>query len=179
MIVALGSLNPAKAMAVFKAFSEAQLKYALSTVKVSSGIAEQPISLATVMHGARNRARGAMLVDTQATLGVGLESGLVWVPGVDDGYMDLCACAMTDGTDWFVGLSSAFEVPKAMVALISQQGLTMSEACVRVGMDTDPKIGEGLGVVGILTGGLVDREEQARQAVQMALGKYRNRELYR
>lgn len=168
MIINVGSTNPSKISAVKRAlkdctyFMDAEIK----GVEVSSEVASQPKSLKETIQGARNRARNSF---DNCKYSIGLESGIFQVPYTLSGYMDLCACAIYDGKEFYLGLSSAFEYPKEVVKLLIEDGLDVNEAFVKVGLTKNPKIGSSEGAIGFLTNGRVKREDYTIQAINMAL----------
>ena len=134
--------------------------------EVASGVADQPKSMEETVTGAKNRARSAW---EKNGLGIGLESGLVEVPGSRNGFMDLCVAAVFDGKNFSLGLSSGFECPPKVHQLIFEKGLDMTQACNELKITDNPQLGAAEGLVGILTGGRIDRTEYTKQALIMAL----------
>src|SRR5207247_1757153 len=87
---------------------------------VPSGVDNQPKSLEETVRGAINRAKGAI---KDADYSFGLESGLIEVPYTKTGMMDLCVCAIYDGKNIHLGLSSAFELPKNVYSFVGSFGV--------------------------------------------------------
>ncbi|MEK9184531.1 MAG: DUF84 family protein [Patescibacteria group bacterium] len=169
MKVTVGSTNPAKVEAVREILQDyPHLKDAeVVGVEADSGVGDQPKTLADVITGSINRAKAAY---TDATYSIGLESGLMEVPFTKSGYMDVCACAIFDGTEHHLGLSSGWEFPdKEINRLILEEGLDMSQAINKVGLTADPAIGAGQGAIGILTKGRLDRKAYTKEALRTAL----------
>lgn len=169
MKIVVGTTNAAKVAAVAEILKEyPHLADAhIVAVKTDSGVSEQPKSLDETIQGAVNRARTAR---GEHDFGVGIESGLMAVPQTKSGYMDVCACALYDGREFHLGLSSAWEFPDpAITKLIVENGMDMSQAINHAGLTTDSNIGAGGGAIGILTKGRVDRKEYTKQALRMAL----------
>lgn len=135
-------------------------------VPVESGVSGHPTSIAETVQGAVNRARAAF---PGAQLSLGLEGGLVAVPGTKTGFLEVTVAAVHDGKETFVGMSAGFEFPATVAALI-REGVEASDAVRRVGLSQHAKLGntEG-GVIGLLSKGRFSRREQARQAVVSAL----------
>lgn len=166
--IIVGSANPAKVGAVEELVQEyPQLAGAsVTSLEVSSGVAEQPKSLEEIIKGASGRAEAAY---QDCTYGVGLESGFMAVPGTASGYMNVCAAAVFDGKAIHLGLSSAFETPDPeMMRLVIEDGMAFDQAAVAVGFTEDPHIGRSDGIVGVLTHGKVDRKEYSKEALRMA-----------
>jgi hypothetical protein len=106
-----------------------------------------------------------------ASLGCGLESGLVVVGG---STIDLCACALTSGNQTWVGLSSGWALPPRVAAHISSGG-AYNEAFDAVGVDPDDR---GDGVLAKLSGGKLSRPSQMQEAVSAAMLQMYNERLY-
>jgi inosine/xanthosine triphosphatase len=169
MKIRVGSTNKAKLEAVKELLDDyPHLKGAtVEGFSAPSGVSDQPKTLDETIQGAMNRARHSF---DQCDYSVGLESGLMVVPNTKSGYMDVCVCAIYDGSEFHLGLSSAWEFPdKKIMELIIQEGLDMSQAINKAGLTNDPLIGSQAGAVGILTKGRVDRKEYTKQALRMAL----------
>jgi inosine/xanthosine triphosphatase len=169
MRIVVGSANAAKVSAVAEIIREyPHLADAeVSGVAADSGVADQPKSLEETIQGAMNRARAAK---GDADYGVGIESGLMQVPNTKSGYMDVCACAIHDGTEFHLGLSSAWEFPDPKITeTIVSGGMNMSEAINHHGLTKNANIGAAEGAIGILTRGRIDRKEYSKQALRMAL----------
>jgi inosine/xanthosine triphosphatase len=133
---------------------------------VPSGVGAQPKSLEETVRGAINRAKNAF---QDCDLSVGIESGLMPVPHSKTGYMDVCACVFYDGRQAHLGLSSAFECPADVTALMLSGACDMQEAFHRCGYTDNPALGRAEGAIGILTRGRVDRKAYTQQAVRNAL----------
>lgn len=132
-----------------------------------SGVSAQPKTLEETVQGAINRARGAW-ESGACDASVGIESGLMHVPFTKTGHMDVCACAIYDGKEFHLGLSSAWEAPADAARLMLEEGLDMNDAFVKAGYTDNPKIGSAEGAIGLLTKGRVDRKEYTKQAIRMA-----------
>lgn len=135
-------------------------------VDVPSRVSEQPKTLEETIRGAMNRAQAAF---GQADLSVGLESGLMEVPYSKTGVMDVCACALYDGKEFHLGLSSAWESPKQVTDMMLREGLDMNQAFHKAGLTSDLKIGQGQGAVGLLTKGRLPRIAYTKQALITAM----------
>ncbi len=169
MKVTVGSTNPAKVEAVREILQDYPylMDAEIVGVEVSSGVPDQPTSFEEVTGGAVNRAKEAFI---DCDYSIGLEAGFVCVPNAKSGYMNVSACAIHDGTDTHLGLSSAFETPdREIMRLVVEDGLNFAEAANRTGLDSDPELGKKSGVIGALTGGKINRKEYVQQSLQMAL----------
>lgn len=168
MQINIASKNPAKVHAVEEIILEyPHLAHAtICALEVASGVADQPRSLDETISGAINRARNAFL---DCDYAIGIESGLMEVPYTKTGYMDVCACAIFDGTEIHLGLSSAWEAPRAVAEYMLHDGLDMNDAAFRAGLTTDPKVGSREGLVGIMTKGRLTRKAYTKEALRTAL----------
>lgn len=168
MKIIVASTNPQK----IKAVSDLILKYDflakanIEGVNVNSGVSDQPKSLEETVQGAINRAKSTF---NNTDYSFGIESGLMKVPHTKNGIMDVCVCAIFDGENIHLGLSSAFEPPKKIVDLIHNKGMNMSDACLEAGLTNNPNLGSSEGLIGILTRGRLDRLAYTTQAVMTAL----------
>lgn len=176
MKIIVASTNPQK----IKAVADLIPKYnflvgsSIEGKNIDSGVSNQPKSLEETVQGAINRAKSAF-IDTDYTFGI--ESGLMKVPQTKSGIMDVCVCAIFDGKNIHLGLSSAFEPPQKIVDLM-HNGMDMSEACIEVGLTCNPKLGSSEGLIGILTHGRMDRLAYTTQAVTTALIHLDNSHLF-
>ncbi len=168
MKVIVGSTNPIKVSAV----QEMVVLYPhlagaeVSGMEAASGVADQPKSLEETVQGAVNRAKGAF---SNCDFSFGIESGLMAVPNTKSGFMDVCVCAIYDGREYHLGLSSAWEAPKQVMEHMLKDGLDMNQAAFKAGLTQDPKVGSAEGMVGIMTKGRLTRKEYTKEAIRTAL----------
>lgn len=177
MKLIVASLNPQKIAAVSQLISQYPL-LAGSTVEgvnVNTGVGDQPKSLDETVRGAINRAKAA---HRKGYISFGIESGLMEVPYTKTGMMDVCACAIYEGSEIHLGLSSAFEPPK-LVAKFMKEGMNMSDASVAAGLTTNKNLGAAEGLIGIVTHGRMDRLAYTKQAVMTALVHLENAHLFK
>jgi len=170
--VVVGSTNPVKIAAVRAVLERAGVNARIEGVAVASGVSEQPVGDAETIRGATQRARAA-LDATDADLAVGLEGGVV---EEEDG-MRTCAWASVVGRDGRVGVggSLAMMLPERVAALV-RDGVELGHAMDRVTGAHDTK--RGVGAVGILTAGLVDRQRAYESLVAYALARFLAPEYY-
>jgi len=168
MKINVGSTNPVKVEAVKEKILEYDfLKDAqVLGLETDSGVSLQPGSLEETIQGARNRAKNAFV---NCDLGIGLESGLMSVPLTKTGYMDFCACAIFDGTEYYIGLSSVFEYPPKVMEMVLKDKVTITQAFHKLGLTTNPEIGMAEGAIGILTHNRLTRKDYTKQAITTAL----------
>src|ERR1035437_7657465 len=114
MKIKVGSKNKAKLEAVIEIIKDyPHLKNGeVEGVEILSGVNDQPKSLEETIKGAIGRAKKSF---KDCTYSIGIESGLMQVPKTKSGYMDVCVCAIYDGKECHLGLSSAWEFPDPTV----------------------------------------------------------------
>jgi len=166
MRVAVGSTNPVKRRATEAALSTVAVR-SVESVAVSSGVSEQPFGPAEAIEGARTRARNAL--DSGAfDLGVGLEGGVAEVEGVDGLFLTMWA-AVTDGERSGLGAGPRLRLPESVAARVragEELGPVMDDV-----LGTD-NVAEKQGAAGVLTAGIIDREEALAAALAGALGPF-------
>lgn len=168
MKINIASKNPTKVDAVKELILEyPHLKSATTFgLEATSGVSDQPKSLEETVEGATNRARS---VFKDCDYSFGIESGLMAVPGTKTGFMDVFVCAIYDGNELHLGLSSAWEPPAQVMHLVLKENLNMSDAGFKAGLTLNKNIGSAEGVLGIVTKGRLTRKEYTKQAVRTAL----------
>ena len=168
MKIVVGSKNQVKVDAVKEILQDyPHLKDAqIIMAEASSGVSEQPKSLEETVSGAMNRSKNAY---KDCDYSFGLESGLMAVPKTKTGFMDVCVCSIFDGKEYHLGLSSAWEAPKAIADYMFKDGLDMNEAAYKAGLTKNPKVGMAEGLVGIMTKGRLTRKEYTKEAIRTAL----------
>jgi len=168
MKINVGSTNKIKVEAVEEILEDyPHLKEAeIVSVEADSAISDQPKSLEETVRGAINRAKGSF---KDCEYSFGLESGLMKIPDCSKtGYMDVCVCAIFDGRESHLGLSSAWEVPKAVMCHI-ENGLNMTDASVMAGLTQNKALGAAEGLIGIMTKGRLTRKDYTKEAIRTAL----------
>jgi inosine/xanthosine triphosphatase len=166
--VVVGSANPVKVAAVRAVIDRCLAGVAVTGVAVASGVPDQPWGDAETRAGAITRARAALSTDPTADLGMGIEGGVV---RETDGSVRTCAwAAVVDraGTE-ATGGSLAVTLPPSVVRLL-EAGEELGVAMDRVAATTGTK--HGRGAVGILTAGLITRQEAYEPLVTYALARW-------
>ena len=166
-IISIGSLNPVKISAVKAAVAGCWPDALCIPSESTSGVADQPWGDVETQRGAVNRARDALARVREATLGVGLEGGLV---ETEYGVMSCawCAVASRDGR-LGIGGSVNFMLP-ATVAQRVRDGWELGPAMDALTGISDSK--QKMGAVGIVTNGLLDRQTAYTQIVMLALAPF-------
>jgi inosine/xanthosine triphosphatase len=146
----------------------------VSGTEVVSGVPDQPQNIEATVCGAKKRAQNAF---KDCDFAVGVEDGLMAVPGSGAGFMNVTAAAFYDGERFYLGLSAAFEYPPAVIRLV-KEGLDINQAFYKMELTGDPKIGSAQGAVGILTKGRWVRKDTVKQALTAALVQLENKSLF-
>lgn len=180
MIVAIGSTNEAKVLAVKEIiggssfFSGAQVM----SFATSSCVSDQPLSLQETIQGAKNRAKNAFNKCDACSYSFGIESGLMKTWDVSTGFLHVCVCCIYDGQNYYTGLSTGFELPPQILDLILAKKMDLSQACLYSGISNNEKIGSTEGLIGVLTKGKIDRKEYSKQCITTAILQLENAEWY-
>ncbi|GAC1514744.1 MAG: inosine/xanthosine triphosphatase [Gemmatimonadaceae bacterium] len=170
--IAVGSENPVKVGAVRAVFARVAPHATIESRQTESGVRDQPWGDDETMRGALARAK-AVLAATAADLGVGVEGGVVET----DGGLRTCAWAVVASRDGRIGTggSLAMELPHGVATLV-RSGLELGHAVDRVVGARDTK--RGRGAVGVLTAGLVDRQQAYEVIVSYALARFLSAEMW-
>ena len=166
--VAVGSLNPVKITAVRSVLARVAPTAVVAGIAVSSGVPDQPWGDDETIRGARARAIAAREA-ADAALGVGIEGGVV---ETSDGQLRTCAWAVVVGTAGQregIGGSLAMPLPDSVARAI-RDGAELGHAMDALTSSHNTK--QGAGAVGILTAGLVDRQQAYEVLVAYALAPF-------
>ncbi|PKL37131.1 inosine/xanthosine triphosphatase [Candidatus Peregrinibacteria bacterium HGW-Peregrinibacteria-1] len=180
MKIFVGSANKGKIEAVRRGiarYGDVFEGAVVEGVEVESGVGSQPMGLDEIVKGAINRAKLAY-ESGEGDLGFGLESGIFLVPYTKSDYMDTTACAIYDGANFHLGLSSCFEYPREMIKRVLKEGKEITDVALDMGFSESRDFRENSGMVGILTKGVVSRVTFSEQAVWMAMIHLVNGTLY-
>jgi inosine/xanthosine triphosphatase len=171
--VAVGSKNPVKIAATQAVIARAFPGAEVVSLSTDSEVSEQPWGDAETRRGALNRARAALIAG-DADLGVGLEGGMI---ETELGLMTCAWCVILDA-DGRMGVGGGVHmlVPP-VVAEMLRTGGELGPAMDQLTGQHNTK--QGQGAVGILTGGLNDRQSAYEQLVTMALAPFIQTSLYR
>jgi inosine/xanthosine triphosphatase len=164
-LIAVGSGNPVKLAAVRAVLGSMAPDAECRAVTVASGVPDQPVGDDETIRGALERARAAQAA-TGADIGVGLEGGVVELPG---GGLRTCAWAAVVTADGRTGIggSLAMPLPAAVARLVRDEGLELGVAMDRLTGQRDIK--HRGGAVGVLTSGLIDRQRAYETLVTYAM----------
>lgn len=173
MIIRVGSRNPVKIKATRNVLENIYDHVEIHSCEVDSKVPDQPIGLNQTIEGSVNRAKNAYSKDCD--LSVGIESGLLNTPHTITGYIDLQWCAIYDGINITLGVSSGFEYPPLVIKEVlngQEVGDVMDEL---TGIDN---LGEKMGAVSYLSKGNLDRVGNTEQCVLMAMIPRMNSDIY-
>ena len=170
MRVVVGSKNEVKVSAVRDTAGEYPVLVGATFdgFDADSMVSDQPKGFDETITGAINRAKGAY-ASGDYDLSFGIESGIVEVPYTKSGWMDVTVCAIHDGEEIHLGLSSLFECPLEVTKLMVDGGLDMNDAMHKAGYTDDPKIGSAGGAISVLTKGRITRKDYTQQAIRLAM----------
>lgn len=171
--VAVGSKNPVKIAAARAVITSVWSDAVVEGIAVASTVSDQPFGDEETIRGAQARAEAARAA-MHASLGVGLEGGVVEQP---DGTMRTCAWAVVVDETGRRGVGGSLAMP------LPERVAEMIRGGMELGHAIDALIGahntkHGQGAVGILTGGLVDRQRAYEVLVSYALAPFLSRDLY-
>ena len=173
--VAVGSANPVKVRAVQQEVARiVPCKVEASGEGVPSGVPEQPRNEA-ILRGARNRARLALEADPAAEYAVGVEAGLLRIPG-EAAHVEVQACVVVDRSGLEThGWGPGFHYPP----WVTERALRGEMVSTILGpVANDDRIGSTTGAIGYLSDGRLDRTALTQSAVLMAFVPRIRRDLY-
>ena len=163
--VAVGSLNPVKVGAARAVIHRLWADTEVAGVAAASGVPDQPWGDDETIRGARARARAAREA-LDADAGIGIEGGVVAEP---NGSVRTCAWAAIVTRDGREGVGGSLSMPlPARVAALVRDGMELGHAMDAVTGEHNVK--QGLGAVGILTAGLVTRQQAYEVILAYAMG---------
>ena len=163
-VVAVGSLNSTKINAVAKAYSMFGITVDVRPVKVQTPT-QQPLGLSEITNGAVVRARLALEAVNKAEEAIGIETGLVKVGDLT--YLNIPVAAIMSRDGYLtIGIGPGFAIPTSLIRNV-ELGMELEKAVeMQYGY---ANAGESMGLVGILTRGLVTRLDANTWSVLMAL----------
>ena len=165
MNIAVATENPVKIRAVEQVLAEVFENEGMTIQQVALDLElpEQPMGDA-IAAGALARARAA-LQQADADFGIGIEAGLVQIPGTSR-WLSVQMCAIVDGSgQTSMGMGPGYELPTPILEAVLA-GELLRDAFERLLAVNDP---ERRGAVYFLSNGVIDRMDLTIQAVRMAL----------
>lgn len=177
MKINIGTKNNAKIEALREILKEYPdfAKAEIIAREVETGVSHQPRSLDETIKGAMERAKNCF---NNCDYSVGLESGLMQVAETKTGFMDTTVCAIYDGQNFHLGLSSCFEYPPKVLKYMLDNNENASNAFRKLGFTDKEYIGYEEGIIGVVTKNRLNRKEYTKQAIMTALIHLENKNLY-
>ncbi len=171
----VSSTNPVKLRAVEVGVRAAMpdLELTIDSVRVDSGVSEQPATDVETVLGAENRARAARDASPDADYWFGVEGG---VQDSSRGMLTFAWIVVVDRAGRVGRARSAAFVLPEVVAERVRGGMELGHADDEVFGRTDSKRRDG--AIGLLTGGALDRAGLYAPAVTAAMIPFLNPELY-
>jgi inosine/xanthosine triphosphatase len=186
--IAVASTRRPKLLAVqeavqqFRSLFDPPLTIEVFGYDVASGVSHTPVSREELMRGARQRAEtlAQHLQDSviQADFYVGLEGGLDSISGNGNRrvFLQSWAYAMDSHRGHF-GCSGSVELPAALAAEVLDRGTELATAIDQFTNSVGTR--DNQGAWGVLSGGLISRQDSFRFALLAAFAPFYNVNLYR
>ncbi|MCS7119461.1 MAG: inosine/xanthosine triphosphatase [Archaeoglobaceae archaeon] len=171
MKIVVGSRNPTKVEGARIAFEQFFGEVGVESIGIKTK--DQPFDEETIK-GAIERAIKSYSSDFDFS--VGIEAGLMKIPGTISGYMDFQVAVVFNGKKFTLGFGPGFEYPPEVVES-AKAGIEVGKTMEKIsGIN---QIGRKVGAVYYLSKGVVSRVELSRIAVTMALLPWINKDLYK
>ena len=166
MRVAIGSINPVKIRAVETVLRAVYSDLEIIPSPTRSNVPAQPIGNAETRRGALNRARAALEAE-HADWGVGLEGGIIQT---EMGTMTTAWCVIVDRAGRIgLGGASSMLLPDSVAQRVLN-GMELGEAMDEFAGIENVK--HKMGAIGVLTRGLIDRQQAYEVIVKFALARF-------
>ena len=129
-------------------------------------IPNQPIGVDQTLNGSIKRARIAFK-KLDSDLGVGIEAGLIPMPRLKSGYLDIQFCVIIDKHEKITyGVGPGFEYPDLVIREVKEKDIEIGDIMGQISRNKN--IGKEEGAIGYLSRGLLNRESLTELAVLMA-----------
>ncbi len=178
--VRVGTRNPMKLSAVELGLAPFFERVTVLPHEAASGVDEQPIGFPEIIQGARNRARKCW-PKGNCDFAAGIEDGLVPVPELETGYLNIGCCVIYDGTREGLGFTAGFEYPPDCVEAATAAPRMPIGGAFDALFRSPPGLedpGTQAGNIGRLTGGRLTRAGYGAQAVTCAVLRFLHPGLY-
>ena len=187
VIVAVGTTRPPKLAAVREALSligsciGTGISFGIEGVEVPSGVRHTPLTREKTMAGARQRAEALVAIARERNerwkYFIGLEGGIDTVASNGSRMVFLENWAyVTDGIRGAYGQSGAILLPEALATSVVDEGSELAQAIDAFTGSTG--IRDGQGAWGVLTAGLITRQDAFRIALLNAFAPFINPAVY-
>lgn len=174
MIIAVGSTNPTKIRPVKAVFAKHFKNVVVKGVSVDSGVDDQPMNDDEMYKGALNRAKRALSKVKGAVYGVGIEGGL---HKYTYGWFERSLVVIVNKKgDIGVGSSGGLALPDRIIKRI-HEGKNLEEAVDE--LFGTHKVGEGIGMFGLMTDNVVTRAAGMKHGIAFALARFLHTDLYK
>ncbi len=171
MQIIVASTNPVKVAAAEMVFQRIDPAPVLYSVPVNSGVSEQPLGNKETRRGAINRVRAVMAPGY--SYAVAFEGGVI---DTEHGLMTCAWCAVLD-QNGVLGIGGGANVLLPPVAReMINAGAELGEVMDRLTGEHNTK--QHGGAIGILTGGLMDRQQAYQSILILALARFRGPGFY-
>lgn len=163
--IVVASQNPVKANATQAGFERMfpEARFEVETVRVESGVPDQPITDAETLRGAENRAAAARAACPAADYWVGIEGG---IEDLSHGMLAYAWIVILGPGPTGKGRTGGFLLPEAVATMV-RSGHELGAANDRVFGRENSKQQEG--AIGLLTENTLDRTELYEHGVLLAL----------
>jgi inosine/xanthosine triphosphatase len=172
--IVVASTNPVKVRAALAGLQRMfpGQAFLAEGISVPSGVADQPLSDQETLQGALNRVQRARELHPEADFWIGLEGG---VQSMGDDLASFAWVVVQSGEKVGKARSGIFFLPTQVAQLVAG-GMELGHANDQIFSQVNSK--QKGGAVGILSQGVLDRQELYVQAVLLALVPFKSPELY-
>lgn len=161
----IASKNPAKINAVSIVMTELGLVFDLQAADTASGVSAQPVTQEETRLGAINRSKQALGLGVE--LAFGLEGGVFEL----EGQMYLCNWGALYSKEGLLFTAAGAQIPlPEEIAVRLREGEELGPVMDDYAQESG--IRKHKGAVGILTAGLINREEMFQHIVKLLIGQY-------
>ncbi len=160
----IASKNPAKVQAVADTLDALGYTFDLVSAETASGVSEQPRSLSETRQGAINRATA---LSAQVDLAIGLEGG-VYELG-DEMYLCNWGALVTKDGKLYTASGAQIPLPDEIAVELRAGG---ELGPIMDAYANESGIRHHKGAIGVLTAGLIKRDEMFGHIVKILLGQY-------
>ena len=163
--IAIASENPVKAGAILSAFQKLfpQQEFGVVAAGVPSNVSDQPMSDQETRQGALNRLRAIRASHRDCDYWAAIEGGIDVGP---TGMFALAWLVVASPDRFGEAKTATFPLPHGMAQLV-RDGIELGVACDMLFKQRDTK--QGLGAIGLLSQGLIDRQAYYEHAAVMAI----------
>ncbi|MGB9718229.1 MAG: inosine/xanthosine triphosphatase [Thermoproteota archaeon] len=170
--IAIGSKNPVKVKAVENVMRKIYSDVEIISLDVLADVSHTPLSDEECMKGALKRAKDAIEL-AKADLGIGMEGGIV--KRLDRYFLTGWCIVVDKSGELAVGHGGGIELPKKIVEKVLG-GEELGDVMDNILGIKETK--RKMGAVGILTNGMVDRQEAWEKTLIYAMARKLKPELY-